>query len=272
MFPNRRPAMIPVPPRPDDAVPRPAVAFPETETETQTGTGSGTEPESGTGRRRWGLMVAGGVLVAVAAGAVVALQVFRAGGPLTGVPGTESLPAVLPPTFTPESAVPGSVGAVAPALSRASLSASASPGSRPGNVGGTLGGSLGATSPAAPKTGPITAYSACTAGNAVNFTATFTTAYEFRHVFIDADGDASTGYQVGEIGADYMIENDALYRATKKDWSWKAIKGAKPLLSESGGTYRWQVQPGFGGPRVVFNAATAGGADVSTGVVPVTGC
>jgi hypothetical protein len=213
------------------------------------------------------LVVAGGVLTVLAAGAVGAFQVFRAdhGGPaIVGGPEHESFPPVLPPTFTPESVAPSSAQPVPPAPARASGSASATPGPTSGSA------------VAAQKTGPITGYSACAAGKAVTFTATFTTTYEFRHVFIDADADAATGHQAGEVaggfGADYMIENDALYRASKADGSWQQVKGASPLLSASGGTYRWQVRSNYGGRRVVFNAVTGSGAEVSTGVVPVNEC
>lgn len=49
--------------------------------------------------------------------------------------------------------------------------------------------------------------------------------YTFR-VFIDSDLDPATGYQIGGIGADYLIENDRIYRFTgaggSTDWlNWR---------------------------------------------------
>ncbi|BCY08302.1 hypothetical protein [Actinoplanes sp. L3-i22] len=76
----------------------------------------------------------------------------------------------------------------------------------------------------------------------------------------------------GGLGADYLIENDLLYKSTGKDWAWQAITGANPLVSSSGKVYRWRVRPGLGGRRVLFDAATANGAEVGSAVIPVKRC
>lgn len=53
--------------------------------------------------------------------------------------------------------------------------------------------------------------------------------YSYRHVFLDTDQRASTGYAVGGIGADYMIENSTLYRSAGAGWSWTAVRSANQV-------------------------------------------
>ena len=43
--------------------------------------------------------------------------------------------------------------------------------------------------------------------DAISFTGNAT----FRHVYIDADRSAATGYRTGGIGADFLIENNILF-------------------------------------------------------------
>ena len=56
---------------------------------------------------------------------------------------------------------------------------------------------------------------------AISFTGTAT----FRHVYIDVDRSAATGYRTGGIGADFLIENNILfaYAGTGSDWTWKKV-------------------------------------------------
>ena len=62
--------------------------------------------------------------------------------------------------------------------------------------------------------GAITGYFAENDASNVYYTANFTQNYTYKHVFIDADANATTGYAWDGIGADYMIENDTLFRST----------------------------------------------------------
>lgn len=197
-------------------------------------------------RKRRGLMLAAGMVVLLAAAAVVAVRITRDDRPAIPAPVAESFPVVLPPTFLPEPSTPA--GAPAPTEETPAEEAPT-------------------------EKAPITGYSACATPTSVTFTATFTTKYEYRHVFIDNDNDAATGYEFSDgFGADYMIENDVLYKSAGRDWAWREVPGASPLVSVTGGTYRWRVRPGFGGPRVVFNAATEAGAELSSPVVPLRKC
>lgn len=127
---------------------------------------------------------------------------------------------------------------------------------------------------------PIASYSA--QADATNFTyaATFNQAFNYHHVFIDADVNATTGYTVAGIGADYMIENGNLYRSTVNGstWSWTSL-GAVSVSGATGtstGARTWTVgrstlgETGAGNTsRVVFHGSGTS-ADYFTPVVPVT--
>ncbi|BEL03596.1 hypothetical protein Q0Z83_017870 [Actinoplanes sichuanensis] len=215
----------------------------------------------GAPRSKWPLAVAGGVLALVVA---VLAVVYRAVVGDTGAPQfapvevAEGFPPVLPPSFDGPSAAATTAVPRPAKLSPSSVRKSAPP------------------STATPGK-PISDYSACSNGRTVVFTATFAEEFGYRHVFIDTDGDPKTGYAVLEIpagfGADYMIENDVLYRSTGADWSWAEVEGIKPLAGVTGGSYRWQLQPGYGVGDVVFNGSDGETTEERfTPVVPVRGC
>jgi len=104
-----------------------------------------------------------------------------------------------------------------------------------------------------PVTNPTVAFTSATA----TFSAQFNLPYTFQHVFIDADANAATGYPIGGIGADFMIENSgasaAMYSHTgaAADFSWASVSVSEPLVSSTGGAYVWRV------PSSVFGSATS---------------
>ncbi|GAA1641584.1 hypothetical protein [Actinoplanes couchii] len=124
--------------------------------------------------------------------------------------------------------------------------------------------------------GPITAFSACSDGRSVIFAATFAEGFEYHHVFIDADGDASTGYKIDEVtggfGADYLLENEYFYKSTGRDWAWREMDGASPLQSSSGGTYRWKLRADYAGVRAVFNGSDGADTEIFSATTPVATC
>jgi hypothetical protein len=137
---------------------------------------------------------------------------------------------------------------------------------------------VGTTTGAATLDGPISRYTACTDASTALFTVTFTEPFDWHHVFINSDANTATGYPVpgvrGGLGADLMVENDTLYRSTGRGWRWAPVDGARPLLSHSGGTYRWRVPLAVVGTRdaalpVVFNAS--GTSDEVSSPVLATG-
>ncbi len=61
--------------------------------------------------------------------------------------------------------------------------------------------------------------------------------YQF---FLNTDNDSTTGYQFGigvwsEVGADFLIEDGGLYKATSNDtnWSWQYVANVTPTLQTS---------------------------------------
>jgi len=75
----------------------------------------------------------------------------------------------------------------------------------------------------------------------VYYSATFAGTYPYKHVFIDTDAVASTGYAVGGIGADYMVENGTLYKysGTSGAWGWTSIGSSG--MTNSGTAYTWSI-------------------------------
>ncbi len=60
-------------------------------------------------------------------------------------------------------------------------------------------------------------------------------------IFMDTDGDATTGYSVGGIGADYMVEYHLgyapkLYENTGAGWSWSLVGRCELVHNPGGGT------------------------------------
>ncbi|MFC4065866.1 hypothetical protein [Actinoplanes subglobosus] len=214
----------------------------------------------GAPRAKWPLAVAGGVLALVVATVAVVYQAVVGDTDAPGVPPVqvaEGFPPVLPPSFDGPSATPSESPRpvkLSPSTPRKSA--------RPGT--------------AAPGR-PITDYSACSNGRTVLLKATFAEDFGYRHVFIDIDADPKTGYAVLEVesgfGADFMIENDTLYRSTGTEWTWAEVEGVKPLAGVTAGSYRWQLQPGYGVGDVVFNGSDGETTEERfTPVVPVRAC
>lgn len=130
---------------------------------------------------------------------------------------------------------------------------------------GSGGSDDGTSCTATAGSGAITGYSACRPSGTVTFRATFKTPQSYYHVFINTDGDTTTGYQLpypspSALGADYMIENGSLYRSRSTGWSWTAA-AAGPTMTVSGSTRTWTLPlSGIGAPsgtqRVEFNAGS----------------
>ncbi len=108
----------------------------------------------------------------------------------------------------------------------------------------------------------------------VTFTARYNLAFTYKNVFIDTDGSTTTGYPIGGVGADSMLENDTFYQhdpaTTGFDWNAIALTPG-PLVSSTGGTWTWTVPVSqFGSATtltVVFNGS-ATSPDYS--VAPIT--
>lgn len=205
------------------------------------------EPEPAPARRRRGRLAAVAVVLALTgAGAAVAYQLRGSGAPQSPpVEVAKGFPAVTPPT----SGTPSS-----PAAAR----------------------STSAKAPVGRRAGSITAYSACAGRAGTSFTATFTDGFVYRHVFVDADGDARTGHRIkdvpGGFGADYMLENGTFHESTGPGWAWRPLTGHNPRTSVSAGAHTWRLGPGHGAVRAVFNGSDGAGTEVYSPIVKIKGC
>ncbi|GAB7046790.1 hypothetical protein [Catenuloplanes indicus] len=211
------------------------------------------------------LVLIGAIVITAAALAGRGLDPDGADRPVAVPPATFGAPAtgqvtIITPSAGPTSAVP-SAGATpsSPAPSR-----TASPTPAPART--TAAAAAQAPPPAtrAPvASGPITGYSACTTGSAVVLAVTFTKPFDWHHAYLDVDGNASTGYDVpdigGRLGADYMVENDGLFRANDTEWDWSEVESSGLQTARTGTTFRWQVPRSALSPtttlRVVFNGS-----------------
>ena len=61
----------------------------------------------------------------------------------------------------------------------------------------------------------------------------------YKRVYIDTDRNKATGFAVGAIGANFLIENGSLYRHNGGGWSWQFVKSVS--FSGTGGVARWTV-------------------------------
>ncbi|WP_067500404.1 spherulation-specific family 4 protein [Actinoplanes sp. TFC3] len=130
----------------------------------------------------------------------------------------------------------------------------------------TKGGGTGTGCATSAGSGPITGISACRDAVSLKFKATFNTTVSLHHVFLNTDNNPATGYQLPSpsatrLGADYMIENNILYRSLSTGWSWAAVSGVSPNMVVSGATYSWTVPvsafPSLASPQqAVFNGNT----------------
>ena len=140
-----------------------------------------------------------------------------------------------------------------------------SPASAPVSVTTTSGGGSGSCTPVT-GSGTITNFSACMTATTETFQATFNTAVSLHHVFIDSDDTQSTGFQLPSpsstpLGADYMIENNILYRSLSHGWSWAPVNGVSPNMTHNGNVYSWSIPLSALGTsaatqRAVFNGNT----------------
>jgi hypothetical protein len=106
----------------------------------------------------------------------------------------------------------------------------------------TVGSSTSPFSPATSQAGLATSkLSISSTSTTITFQVTYSGTPSFVRVFVDADRNATTGYPIGGIGADYLIENGFLYRyaGSGGSWAWTMIKTLS--LSEANGVATWNV-------------------------------
>jgi hypothetical protein len=67
----------------------------------------------------------------------------------------------------------------------------------------------------------------------------YSTAGSFYRTYVDADSNAGTGFAVGTIGADYLLEDGFLYHYVGPGWIWSQIGAA--TYSNASNTVSWAV-------------------------------
>ncbi|GIG00451.1 spherulation-specific family 4 protein [Catellatospora citrea] len=113
----------------------------------------------------------------------------------------------------------------------------------------------------APSGDPISDASGAVGAADVTYQAQYNLPFDFHHLFIDVDNDASTGFATAGIGADLLIENAWFYRHTGTGWSWAPVDGPSPLVSSDDDRYVWRVPADVlggvpvGPHRVVFHGS-----------------
>jgi hypothetical protein len=91
-------------------------------------------------------------------------------------------------------------------------------------------------------TATISSWSGHNDGATSTYSFSYTGSPQYLHVYIDSDNAAATGYQVGGIGADYMVENGVLYQyaGSGRSWSWSRINSAQMSVTNSAASYTVQ--------------------------------
>ena len=126
-----------------------------------------------------------------------------------------------------------------------------------------------------PVTNPTVTYTSTTA----TFSAQYNLPFTFQHVFIDTDGVATTGYPIGGIGSEFMIETSgataSLYSktGTPANWTWTWVSAGTPLVSSVNGLYIWSVPTStLGAPATLTTVFNGSGSwpDYTTAAVVAT--
>jgi chitodextrinase len=125
-----------------------------------------------------------------------------------------------------------------------------------------------------PAGGPIASPAVDLTATTGSFQAQYNLPFTFHNVFIDTDRNAATGYQVAGVGADYLIEDGALYVHSGAGFTWTTVSGVSPLVSNAGGLYVWRVPTSSLGAGVqtidvVFNGSGSS-PDAYTAVITAT--
>ncbi len=91
----------------------------------------------------------------------------------------------------------------------------------------------------APLAAAITNLQASNDATRVYYSYSYSGTPAFKRVYIDVDRSAGTGFKVGLIGANFLIENENLYKHDGGGWNWDFVKTVN--FSNAGGVARWTV-------------------------------
>src|SRR5438105_4061288 len=80
----------------------------------------------------------------------------------------------------------------------------------------------------------------------------YTSRPTFFRLYLDTDQNAGSGFKLGGIGANYLVENDRLYRYSgfNNSWKWRYIKTISTTNSE--GLANWTIaRADIGSPTAI---------------------
>jgi hypothetical protein len=88
---------------------------------------------------------------------------------------------------------------------------------------------------------PIVSTSASNDDTTVSYAITYTGTHSFFRVYIDADQSATSGFAVGGVWAEFLVENGWLYRyaGTGTNWAWTQLRSL--TLTNTGSVASWRV-------------------------------
>src|SRR5450755_3922959 len=69
----------------------------------------------------------------------------------------------------------------------------------------------------------------------------FSSAGSYYRAYIDTDLNASTGFAIGNIGADYLLEDGFLYPYVGPDWNWGTAIATTVTYSNNGNKVAWTI-------------------------------
>jgi len=81
---------------------------------------------------------------------------------------------------------------------------------------------------------PLSRWRASNSSTGLQYRLQYVNTWTFIRVYIDTDRSSLTGFRTGGIGANFLIENEALYRytGTGSNWSWSLVR---PITYTTGG-------------------------------------
>ncbi|HVV52914.1 MAG TPA: alkaline phosphatase family protein [Polyangia bacterium] len=126
----------------------------------------------------------------------------------------------------------------------------------------------------------ITSTAATNDAATVTYAVAYTGSHQFFRVYVDADQRAATGFAYAGIGAEFLVENQTLYRYTGSgaDWSWAAVQAV--TFTNAGGKASWTVPrsalgetaPCGGAADLVFDVDDAAAPVVHQALAPTAAC
>ncbi|CAN5858992.1 hypothetical protein BH11PSE12_BH11PSE12_34140 [soil metagenome] len=87
----------------------------------------------------------------------------------------------------------------------------------------------------------VTGPQASNDATSVTYQITYSGAPTYFRVYLDTDHAATSGFQANGIGANYLVENNSLYRytGTGTSWAWSAVKNV--TFSNANGVAKWTI-------------------------------